>query len=144
MTITANSGLKLKSKLAFNKLAPLKKPIASFGSCIKDGKIYIVGGSDSYESNALETLKAKNINSEDPNFLQKYLSELSSQNSLISYKGDFLIYDIKKNSWTTLNSKKELLITLLIMTISFMFWVEKEYLILENISILKMKLKCLI
>jgi hypothetical protein len=105
LTITANSGLKLKSKLAFNKLAPLKKPIASFGSCIKDGKIYIVGGSDSYESNALETLKAKNINSEDPNFLQKYLSELSSQNSLISYKGDFLIYDIKKDSWTTSDVK---------------------------------------
>ena len=105
LTIRANSDLKLKSKLTFNKLSPLKKPISSFGSCIKDGKIYIVGGSDSYESNALETLKAKNINSEDPNFLQKYLSELSSQNSLISYQGDFLIYDIKKDSWTTSDVK---------------------------------------
>ena len=101
LTITANSKLKLKSKLAFNKLSSLNKPIASFGSLIKDGKIYIVGGSESYESNALEALKAKNINSDDPRFVQKYLNEVASQFSSISYQGDLLIYDIKKDSWVT-------------------------------------------
>lgn len=101
LTITSNSWLKLKSKLAFNKLSPLKKPIASFGSCIKDGKIYIVGGSESYEYNALEALKAKNINSDDPRFLEKLLKEFSSQYSSISFQGDLLIYDIKKDSWAT-------------------------------------------
>ncbi|MBF4467466.1 kelch repeat-containing protein [Flavobacterium sp. LC2016-12] len=105
LTITANAGLKLKSKLAFNKLSSLKNPIFSFGSCIKDDKIYIVGGSDSYESNALEALKAKNINSEDPRFLQKYLDELAAQYSSTFYKGDLLIYDIKKNSWTSSEAK---------------------------------------
>lgn len=101
LTITANSQLKLKSKLAFTKLSPLKEPISSFGSCIKDGKIYIIGGNENYESNALETLKAKNINSEDPNFLKKYMAELAYQNSSISYKDDFLIYNIKNDSWET-------------------------------------------
>ncbi|QOG02213.1 carboxypeptidase-like regulatory domain-containing protein [Flavobacterium sp. MDT1-60] len=107
LTITANSWLKLKSKLAFTKLSPLKHPISSFGSCINDGKIYIVGGSDSYESNALEALKAKNINSEDPRFVQKYLDEIASQSSYssISYQGSFLIYDIKKDSWETSEAK---------------------------------------
>ncbi|OXA77058.1 Kelch motif-containing protein [Flavobacterium aquidurense] len=105
LTINANARLKLKSKLAFNKLSSLKNPISSFGSCIKDDKIYIVGGCDSYESNALDALKAKNINSEDPRFLQKYLDELAAQYSSTFYKGDLLIYDIKKDSWTTSKSK---------------------------------------
>ena len=101
LTISANYGLKLKSKLAFNTLTPLKKPIASFGSCIKDGKIYIVGGNESYETDALEAIKAKNINSDDPRFLEKYFFEIAYQSSSISYQPDLLIYDIAKDSWTT-------------------------------------------
>ena len=101
LTITASSELKLKPKLAFTKLSPLKKPISSFGSCLHDGKIYIIGGSNSYESNALENLKAKDINSEDPRFVEKYFDMLASQYSSTFYKGDLLIYDITKDSWTT-------------------------------------------
>jgi len=101
LTIETNNELRLKSKVDFNKLTSLPYKIFSFGSCFKDGKIYIVGGSDSYESNALETLKAKNINSEDPKFLQKYLNELASQYSSTSYKDGLLIYHIKEDLWET-------------------------------------------
>lgn len=101
LTITANHELKLKSKLNFNKLSPLKNAISSFGSCIKDDKIYIIGGNTSSESNVIEKLKAKNINSDDPNFLQKYLNELRFQFNGGTYKGDLLIYDIKADKWET-------------------------------------------
>lgn len=101
LTITAGSQLKLKSKLAFKKLSSLKNPISHFGSCIKDGKIYIAGGNNSYESDTLETLKAKSINAEDPRFVEKYLNELSSQYSSTFYKDDLLIYDIKNDFWQT-------------------------------------------
>ena len=101
LTIPANHELKLKSKLNYSKLASLPYKIFAFGSYLKDGKIYIVGGSDSSESNALETIKAKNISTEDPRFLQKYLNELASQHSSTSYKDGLLVYDIKKDVWQT-------------------------------------------
>src|SRR6478609_2421931 len=41
-----------KSKLNFIKLAPLQYRISSFGSVIKDNKIYVIGGDGSFKTDA--------------------------------------------------------------------------------------------
>jgi len=95
LTISANQKLKLKSKLAFNKLTPLKHPIFAFGSFLKDDKIYIIGGNASFEADPWEKVRY-----EKPDFTMKeYLDEIRSNTTLEYYKGDFSIYNIKTDSW---------------------------------------------
>ena len=94
-----NRQVKLKTKLDFTKLASLEYGIYSFGSAIVNDKIYVVGGDSSEESNALNTLKEKSIDSEDPKFIIKYLQLLNFQGSKNFYNGDLLIYDPKMDLW---------------------------------------------
>jgi len=94
-----NRKVKLKSHLDFANLAPLEYGIYSFGSTIVNNKIYVIGGDSSEESNALNTLKEKGIDSEDPKFEQKYMQLLNFQGSKNFYNGDLLIYDPKTDVW---------------------------------------------
>jgi len=95
LTIAANHQLKLKSKLDFNKLAPLKYPIFSFGSFLKDDKIYVIGGNGSSEADAW-----KKVTAEKPDPSMKDLqNELSRNPTFLFYKGDFSTYDIKTDAW---------------------------------------------
>lgn len=97
LTIQANHKLKLKSKLAFHKLAPLKYRISAFGSLLKDDKIYVSGGDETYNIGSWEKVKR-----ERPDFtLDDYLNEISYQSDGEFYKDKLLIYDIKNNSWET-------------------------------------------
>ena len=48
VTVQANGKLKLQSKISFTTLSSLKNAVYSFGSLVKDGKIYIIGGDASY------------------------------------------------------------------------------------------------
>ncbi|OXA83412.1 Kelch repeat-containing protein [Flavobacterium hercynium] len=107
LTISSNRGLKLKSNIAYTKLSPLKSSISSFGSLLHDGKIYVVGGDASFGSDALQRVLSKQEMYEvgGVNFLQSYLNELRRQFSLQLHKGDFLIYDIKTNTWQVSETK---------------------------------------
>lgn len=99
--ITLSPNKKLKSKLAFTKLTPLKYALSSFGSILKDNKIYIIGGDASFKTDAW-----KKVHSENPNpTMEDYLRELRFQFSGQSYKGDLLVYDIKTDLWETSNLK---------------------------------------
>lgn len=92
------SGTKpLKSKIAFTKLAPSKYVLSSFGSILKDNKIYVIGGDASFSTDAWKKVQYEKI---DPT-MEDYLQELSFQFSGQSYKGNLLIYDIKANLWET-------------------------------------------
>jgi len=95
LTIPANHQLKLKSKLDFNKLASLKFPIYSFGSLLKDDKIYVIGGNGSYEADAWKKVTAEKP---DPS-LKDLQNELSRNPTFLFYKGDFFTYDIKGDVW---------------------------------------------
>ena len=87
----------LKSKLAFTKLPSLKHPISSFGSVLRDDKLYIIGGDGSFKTDAWKKLKY-----EKPDFtLDDYLKELQFQFSGQYYDGNLLIYDLKTNLWET-------------------------------------------
>lgn len=90
---------KLKSKLDFTELASLTSGIYSFGSVVVNNKIYVLGGDGSEESNALNTLKERGIDSSDPKFEQKYLQLLSFQGSKTFYMGNLQIYDPKTDVW---------------------------------------------
>lgn len=93
VTIIAN--LNLKSKLSFNKLSPSKKSTFSFGSFLKDGKIYIVGGEASFETDQLAKGRAQKA---DYN-LMDYLQETGINPKFLYYRGNYSIYDIKTNTW---------------------------------------------
>lgn len=93
LKITANYPLKLK--LDFNKLSPLKYPIFSFGSFIKDGKIYVIGGNGSNETDSW-----KKVTAEKPDAtLKDFQNELSRNSTFLFYKGDFCAYDISNDNW---------------------------------------------
>ncbi|MDQ6527566.1 carboxypeptidase-like regulatory domain-containing protein [Flavobacterium sp. LHD-85] len=96
---------KLKSKIHFEKLAPLKNAVFSFASLLNNGKIYVTGGDTSYKSNAFEIAKTK-TNSHDPQvFMPIYFQELRREEGSAKHNGDFLIYDIKTNTWENSNKK---------------------------------------
>lgn len=95
ITVQANGKLKLQSKLAFSKLTAMKYPIFSFGSFLKDDKIYVIGGDASYESDAW-----KKITKEKPSQTLKDLQdELQRNPSFLHYKENLCIYDIKTDQW---------------------------------------------
>lgn len=95
LTITANHQLKLKSKLSFNKLAPLKFPIFSFGSFLKDDKIYVIGGNGSREADSWKKVTAEKA----APTLKDLQDELSRNSTFLFYEGDFSTYNIKTDTW---------------------------------------------
>ena len=87
----------LKSKIAFIKLTSLKYALSSFGSILKDNKIYVIGGDASFTTDAWKKVNYEKIN---PTF-EEYFRELSFQFSGKAYKSNLLVYDIKTNLWET-------------------------------------------
>ncbi|MEN2400744.1 kelch repeat-containing protein [Flavobacterium sp. MC2016-06] len=97
LTIQIDPKKKLKSKLHFEKSASLKYGIYSFGSVLKDDKIYVLGGDASYSVNAWDKIRM-----EKPDFtMADYLRELQFQVGGQFYKDKLLIYNIKTDTWET-------------------------------------------
>ena len=97
--ITVSATKPLKSKIAYTKLAPLKYALFSFGSILKDNKIYVIGGDASFKTDAFKKVRYENANSDT--FMDDYLKELRFQFSGQSYNGNLLIYDLKTDQWET-------------------------------------------
>jgi hypothetical protein len=93
----SSTNKELKSKLTFTKLAPLQYAISSFGSILKDNKIYVIGGDASFKTDAWKKLQYEKLDFT----LNDYLKELQFQFSGQYYKGNLLVYDIKTNQWET-------------------------------------------
>mgnify|MGYP003583994490 CR=1 FL=1 len=93
LTITSN--IKLKSKIPFHKLTPSKYSAFSFGSFLKDDKIYVIGGDASLEVNELERLRSQRADFT----LTTYLQASAVNSKLSYYRRDFSIYDIKTDTW---------------------------------------------
>lgn len=91
--ITSNH--KLNLKIPYTKLAPIKRDLFSFGSFLKDGKIYIIGGDASYEVDRLEQMRSTRADFTLMNYLESY----GQTYTLSYYRRDFSIYDIKTDSW---------------------------------------------
>lgn len=95
LMITSNKKIKLKAKLDYSKLAPLKYGIYSFGSLLENGKIYVTGGDATYKMDSWEKIKHEKIDFT----LQDYLRELRFQSNSEIYRDKLLIYDIKNDIW---------------------------------------------
>lgn len=93
VVITANH--KLNLKLPYHQITSLQHSIFSFGSFLKDGKIYIIGGDASYEADRLQLLRSTRADFTLTNYLEPY-----QQTSTLSlFRRDFSIYDIKTDTW---------------------------------------------
>jgi hypothetical protein len=97
VSVTISEKKPFKSKIAFTKLAPLKYALFSFGSILKDNKIYVIGGDASFATDAWKKVQYEKV---DPT-MEDYLRELSYQFTGQAYKGNLLVYDIKANQWET-------------------------------------------
>jgi hypothetical protein len=87
----------LNQKIAFTKLAPLQYALSSFGSILKNNKIYVIGGDASSKTDAWKKVQYEKV---DPT-MEDYLRELSFQFSGQAYIGNLLVYDINTNQWET-------------------------------------------
>ncbi|WP_409417256.1 carboxypeptidase-like regulatory domain-containing protein [Flavobacterium sp. PS2] len=92
VTIVANT--KLKTKLAFTEITNLKHPVFSFGSFLKDDKIYISGGDAYPEIDHMAKMRAKIA---DPTFQDFFNEGITTTKR--HYKKYLSIYNIKTNSW---------------------------------------------
>jgi hypothetical protein len=97
VSVTISEKKPLKSKIAFTKLTPLKYALFSFGSILKDNKIYVIGGDASFATDAWKKVHYEKVDLT----MEDYLRELSFQFSGQAYKGNLLVYDIKANQWET-------------------------------------------
>jgi hypothetical protein len=93
--VTIAHNYKLKPKLLYNKLTSSKHAVFSFGSFLKDDKIYVIGGDASYEIDVLEKLRSQRA---DFN-LTHYLQSFENYSKLSYYRRDLSIYDIKTDTW---------------------------------------------
>ena len=96
VTITSS---KLKTNLSFKILAPLKSAVFSFGSFLKDDKIYVSGGDAYIEVDFLEKNRAEKAGYE----ITDYLVDPYSVSKKKYYEKHLSIYNIKTNIWEEFN-----------------------------------------
>jgi len=91
----------LKKYISYKKLSSMKSGVHSFGSLLKDGKIYVVGGDVSFEHN-----KFKELLEYDPDrAFKKFLEGTARNFKKESYSGNLQVYDIELNTWISNKSK---------------------------------------
>ena len=93
----------LNKTIPYKELSSMKKALHSFGSVLKDGKIYVAGGDASYNENHFKKLMEY-----DPDrAFQKFLDGTARNYKKESYSGDLQTYDIKSDTWYLTKSKFE-------------------------------------
>lgn len=102
--VNLSSSRNLKKAISYKKLSSMKSAVHSFGSLLKDGKIYVIGGDVSGgEDMFMKTLEYYPDIDDFGEFLAKANRYFSF--SKIRYNGDLQVYDIKNNVWTKSKSK---------------------------------------
>ena len=91
----------LKQSISYKKLSSMKSAVHSFGSLLKDGKIYVIGGDASFEDNNFKEL----LEYDSERAFEKFMNGTAKNFSKESYNGDLQTYDIKNNVWTKSKSK---------------------------------------
>ena len=87
----------LKKTISYKKLSSMKNAVHSFGSCLKDGKIYIVGGDVSFDYNNLKKILDNDYQDPDRMFEQFIMNGHNYNKE--GYSGDLQTYDIDDNIW---------------------------------------------
>ncbi len=100
--VVISSKRELKKHINFKELKDLPKPIHSFGSILKDDKLYTFGGDGSVIEYSNKRGLSELIDSEEVNIL-KFLQKAKIGN-YYRYRNQSYVYDFKKKKWE-LNSK---------------------------------------
>ena len=105
--VTLLSNKKLKPRLPYNNLSPLKKAIAGFGSTLIDDKIYIIGGDESFSiDNVIKSNKLDVLNLDNELYQVKAsFDEINLGEFYDGYSDRLQIYDLNNDSWTSLKLK---------------------------------------
>ncbi|MDX5586374.1 MAG: carboxypeptidase-like regulatory domain-containing protein [Aureibaculum sp.] len=95
--INVVTSYKLKPLIGYNKLASMETGIHSFGSLIKNSKIYVIGGDATIEVDAF-----RKVISDDPE--QSMYEVIRKSRALAMWEGqyyndDLYVYDIKLDKW---------------------------------------------
>jgi len=94
----------LKKYINYKKLSQMKSGVHSFGSLLKGGKIYVVGGDASVsEDGFMKTLEYYSDLENFAEFLDR--ASRAGSSSMHKYNNDLQLYDIKNDSWIKLKSK---------------------------------------
>jgi len=86
---------KLKPRLHYKKLTPMKRGLSSFGALLKDDKIYVIGGESTIK---IDEMKKLMDYYEKISFGELIMRSKSSFNRQF-YRGDLYIYDINLDTW---------------------------------------------
>ncbi|TDO94548.1 Kelch repeat-containing protein [Flavobacterium sp. 245] len=95
--VAINNSVNLKAKLAFKVLKPLNDGVFSFGSFVKDDKIYVMGGDASRESDPMMKLRDEKP---DATALDVQKELIRNPDHFI-FKDNLAVYDIKNDNWET-------------------------------------------
>jgi hypothetical protein len=93
----------LKLRLNYNKLSSMKEGRYSFGSLLKDNKIYIIGGNSTYKFDNF-----KKIADDYPDVSMDELIGLIDRKKSFDkeiYRGDLLVYDLNLDLWESKDIK---------------------------------------
>jgi len=85
----------LKKSISYKKLSSIKKGVHSFGSVLKDDKIYVIGGDVSYNENQFKKL----LEYDPDRAFEKFLNGTARNYSRVNYSRDLQSYDIKSDTW---------------------------------------------
>jgi len=98
----------LNYRLRYNRLSSMKKGLYSFGSVLKDGKIYVVGGNMTHNVDHYKRLieTRLDIQALPPNMqFSVFLRETRPDFNRAWYRGDLLVYDLNSDTWEVLDTK---------------------------------------
>ncbi|MBE9490080.1 MAG: carboxypeptidase-like regulatory domain-containing protein [Bacteroidetes bacterium] len=103
--VSVISNKKLKPKIHFNKLSSLKGGLYSFGSLIKNNRIYVIGGDQSDDTDEYKKALSISMDKYIEPTINEYLSEVRNIFSWQHFKGSLQVYDIMSNTWETSSLK---------------------------------------
>jgi len=98
----------LNYRLRYNKLSSMKKGLYSFGSTIKDNKIYVVGGNITYKEDYYKKLNETrpDIQALPPAMqFREFLRAARPNFNKDWYRGDLLVYDLNLDMWEVSETK---------------------------------------
>jgi hypothetical protein len=88
----------LKKSISFKKLSSIMNVgLHDFGSFLNNGKIYVLGGDVSFYEDGLRKIMDE---SPDMSFNELLAKGIQNSNYFKGYSNKFLIYDIKRDTWT--------------------------------------------